>query len=245
MDRPIRPMRASALAFASATVFACSAAAAVVVPGPPGPDFKPVADRVHALTVLVRARAFIADRSDDGRLQVHEAASSASGVLVGHGLAITDLGAVTLPRRDGQLERAAEIEVVVADVGTIPARLVGVDAALGVAVLRLPDETRTLPGASLTAGHPAAAEPMIAFGADDRHLTAIRVQVNDVVDGEGDAFRLQTDRAFPEPFWGGPLFDAQGRLAGLIVRPQGTGGTAIPASLLRPLVEKIVGAGGI
>src|SRR5207249_11323049 len=122
------------------------------------------------------------------------------------------------------------IKVILADVGTIPAPLLAVDAALGLAVLQLPDEVRALPGAALTAGPPAAGDPMIAIGADDRHLTAIGVVVDDV-GGEGDGSRLQTDRALPEPFWGGPLFDAQGRLAGLIVHPEGNGGTAIPASL--------------
>jgi len=64
------------------------------------------------------------------------------------------------------------------------------------------------------------------------------------VDGEDDSPRLRTDRALPASFRGGPLFDAQGRLAGVNVRRESDGSTAVPASLLRPLLEKLLGAGG-
>ena len=244
MDRRFPPVRAARWIFTWAAVLSCAARPAVVVPGPPRPDFKPVADRVHALAVLVSARAFIAERTDDGRVQVHEAVSSASGVLIGNGLALTDLGAVSLPRRNGGLEPPSEIEVVIAGVGVVSARLVAGDAALGLAILRLPDEARALPGASLAIDPPGPGATMIAIGADDRSLTVIGVVLDGVVDGEDDSPRLRTDRALPASFRGGPLFDAQGRLAGVNVRRESDGSTAVPASLLRPLLEKLLGAGG-
>src|SRR2546423_559152 len=54
--------------------------------------------------------------------------------------------------------------------------------------------------------------------------------------------RLRTDRSLPAPFWGGPLFDARGHLAGLSTPPVDAAGTAIPASLLRPVLRKLLAA---
>jgi len=79
------------------------------------------ADRVHALTVQVRARLH---RGADGRrVAGARRLSSASGVLLGDGLVLTGLSAVTLRARTVRCSRANEIEVVVDDVGPLPARL--------------------------------------------------------------------------------------------------------------------------
>jgi hypothetical protein len=215
-------------------LLAGSASAAVVVPGP---DLKTVADRVHALTVLVRARAFVMGRDAGGHLHVDEGLSATSGVLVGDALAVTDLSSVTLPGKDGKPEPVAVIEVVLPEVGTVPAQVAAVDADLGIAVLRLPDETRELPGAVLATADGGASEARIAIGADDTHLRAIPV----VVGAGASGSRLSLDRALPDFFRGGPLFDDQGHLAGVIVGSSG----AVPVSQLRPLLDKVAAAGGI
>src|SRR5207253_4890850 len=54
----VRQMRAAAWVFASAAVLATAAGAAVIVARPAHPDLRPVADRVHAFTVRVAARAY-------------------------------------------------------------------------------------------------------------------------------------------------------------------------------------------
>jgi hypothetical protein len=213
-------------------LLAGSASAAVVVPAP---DFKTVADRVHGLTVLVRARAFVMGRDASGRLHVDAGLSATSGVLVGGALAVTDLSSVTLPGKDGKPEPVAAIEVVLPEVGTVPAQVLAVDADLGIAVLRLPDELRELPGAVLATVEDGESDTRIAIGADDTHLRAIPV----VVGAGPSGSRLSLDPALPDFFRGGPLFDDQGHLAGVIVGSSG----AVPVSQLRLLLDKA--AGGI
>jgi hypothetical protein len=53
------------------------------------------------------------------------------------------------------------------------------------------------------------------------------------------------DRALPAPFSGGPLFDGRGHLAGITTQSAGAGGAAVPASLLRALLRKVLGGTGI
>jgi hypothetical protein len=216
-----------------ATLLAASRAPAAVVVV--RPDFKSVADHVHSLTVLVRGHAFVAGRDEEGHLRVNEGSSAASGVLVGGGLVVTDLSSVTLPGKGGMPEPVASIEVQISAVGTVPAEVASLDAELGVAVLRLPDAARELPGAVLARQDRDENDGYIAIGADGTHVTALPVLA-----GRGGA-RLTLDRDLPDVFRGGPLFDGQGRLAGLIV---GTS-AAVPASQLRPLLDKLLGSDGI
>src|SRR3989442_9836634 len=123
MDRLVRRAPPSAWVFTSIAIVACASRAAVVLPPSGNPGLQSVADRVHSLAVLVRARALIGERTDGGGLRVHEALSLASGVLIGNGLALTELGAVTLTAADGRREVASQIEVVVDDVGPLPAHV--------------------------------------------------------------------------------------------------------------------------
>jgi hypothetical protein len=238
MSRSLPVPRAALAVLSCGVALAGSASAAVVVTGP---DFKSVADRVHALTVLVRAHAFVSGRDAGGHLRVDEGVSASSGVLVGGALAVTDLSSVTLPGKDGKPEPVAAIEVVLPEVGTVPAQVAAVDAGLGIAVLRLPDETREIPGAVLASGDSAESEARIAIGADEAHLRAIPVQVGVPEGGDESGSRLAIDRALPDFFRGGPLFDGQGRLAGVIVGSSG----AVPVSQLRSLLGKLAAAGGI
>ena len=242
--RRIVSLGPAAWVFASAVLSAGAARAAVVVPLPQHPELQAVADRVHAFTVQVRARAFVADQTDGG-LRVHDAVSSASGVLVGDGLVLTGLGTVTLRGRDGGLQPANEIEVLVTDVGPLPARLLAGDAALDVAVLKLPDEARSLPGASLAAEDPNVGDAMLATGVDGDSIRVVGVLLERLGVGDDAGPRLQTDRALPPPFWGGPLFDDRGHLVGITTHPASAGGPAVPASLLRSLLRRLRGGSGI
>jgi S1-C subfamily serine protease len=243
MDRIVSPLQAAAAAFASAGLFVCAAQAAVVVPLPSHPDLQAVADRVHAFTVQVRATAFVTERTD-GPLRMHEAVSFSSGVMVGEGLVLTTLSAVSLRGSDGHVQPADQLAVLVDDVGPLPARLLAGDTGLDVAVLQLPDQARTLAGASLAPEDPSAGDGMVALCVEGDSIRAVGLLLERIAPGDDARPRLQTDHVLPAPFWGGPLYDDRGQLAGIATRSTGANGSAVPASLLRALVRRSIGGSG-
>jgi S1-C subfamily serine protease len=223
---------------------AAGAQGAVVTPIPPLLDLQSVADRVHSFTVEVRARAFVSNGSAGANLRVHEAVSVASGVLLGDRLVLTALSAVALRRSDGQLEAPAGIDVAIDEVGTMPARLVAGDLSSDVALLLLPDAADALDGATLATSDPTAGDPMIAIGVVGDSLKVVPVNLEHI-EKRGDGNRLYTDRALPPPFSGGPLFDAEGHLAGVSTRSTADTGLAVPASVLRTLLDQLRAGSGI
>lgn len=204
------------LPFAFAALIASAAHAAVVRPLVPHPELRGVADKVHALAVLVQARAPIELADKTGRV-VHTATQSASsGVLMGGGLVLTDLRAVAM-RIGDRLQAAPTINVQIDGVGSFAARLIGADSSSGVAVLRLPDAPGSLPGAALAKGDPLAGDAVLALGIEGREVTAVGVVLE-----QQSSDKLQTKQPLPEQFWGGPLFDAHGDLVGLALPAAGT-----------------------
>ncbi len=244
MDHLIGPARLGARVFASIAVIAGASRGAVVLPASPEAGWQSVADQVHTLAILVRARALIADRKDGGALRVHEAVSLASGVLLGDGLALTELDPLVLTSADGHKDLASQIEIVVDEVGPLPVRVVFCDPALDIAVLRLPEEARSLPGASLAPGEPAVGDALLAVGIDGDSVDAVGVRLVRVDSAEDGTPRLRTDRPLPVRLSGGPLFDGRGHVVGLSTPPAGAEGTAVPASLLRSVLRKLVAAAG-
>jgi S1-C subfamily serine protease len=234
MDRPRRPLVTAAWLWAATAALTSAGRAAVVIPGQPRAELQGVADRVHAFTVLVQARG---DRAADAR--------SATGVLVGGRLILTDLDAVTVRRSDGSLAEAPEIEALLDRVGPVPALLVAGDPVLGVAVLQLPDQVPDLPGAAIAPGAQHEGEMLVAVGAHGDKVTAVAIVVETLRPGEDGLPRLHTSPALPAPFRGGPLFDADGRLAGVNVRSEQGSPTAVPSSLLRALLAELPDANGI
>ena len=166
-----------------------------------------------------------------------------SGVLIGDGLVLTTFSVVASRRSDGQLEPPAAIEVVTDEVGVVPARFVIADPALDLAILQLPDQLRDLGGATLAASDPAVGDGVIAIGAEADSLYVVGVSIDRVEFAPGGGARLYINRALPESFWGGPLFDAEGRLAGLSTRPSSDSdsGFAVPTSLLWTLIDRVRG----
>jgi len=242
MDRIVSRAIAGVWMFAAIALSTGAARAAVVVPVLPDLDVQSVADRVHSLGVAVRAHAFVTTGADGKNARIAEAVSSATGVLIGDGLVLTTLSAVAVRRSDGQLEPPGAIEVVTDQVGLVPARFVAGDPALDLAVLQLPDQLRELEGATLPPSDPAVGEEMIAIGAEGNSLYVVGVTLERVEFAPGGGARLYMNRDLPPSFWGGPLFDAEGRLAGLSTRPTSDSGFAIPASLLRTLIDRVHGA---
>src|SRR5207237_753066 len=138
MHRLIGSARLGPWVFVSIAIVGGPSGAAVVLPDSPNPALKSVADRVHALAVLLRARAV---------------------------------------------------------------------------------------------GDPGVGDARLRFGAVGDTLGVLTTHLTRADPGEEATRRLRTDRALRPPFWGGPLFDARGRLVGLNTPPAGDVGTAVPASL--------------
>jgi S1-C subfamily serine protease len=197
------------LPVAIATLVAGGAHAAVVRPLVPHPELRGVADRVHALAVLVQAQVPIELTDQSGHVVRTATQSASSGVLMGGGVVLTDLRAVAIRVGEGRLKVAPAINVQIDGAGSFAARLIGADASSGVAVLRLPDAPGGLAGAALAKGDPAAGDAVLALGVQGRQVTAVGVVL------EQSSDKLQTKEPLPEPFWGGPLFDAHGELVGL------------------------------
>ena len=221
-----------------------AAHASVIVPFPRHPDLQAVADQVHGFTVQVRAIAFVVERTD-GPLRMREVDNLSSGVMVGEGLVLTTLSSVSLRSPDGRVQPADQLAVLVEDVGPMPARLLAGDTDLDVAVLQLPDQARSLPGATLAADDPSAGDGMVALGVDGNSIKAVGLQLERIATGDDAGPRLRTEHALPAPFWGGPLFDDRGQLAGIATRGTGTEGTGVPVSLLRALLRRSLAHGGI
>lgn len=236
----VSPARAAAGVLAAAILAGYAARAAVVTPWLYQSDFGSVADRVHALAVQVRARASVGDGA-----RTHEAISVASGVLIGDGIAIAEFDAVTLSTPDGPAP-ADQIEVVIDDVGPVPARLVAGDEGLDIAVLELPAAVRPLPGAVMAEDAPGVGDAALAVGIDGDSIQAAEVLLGgSEYAGESDA-RLRLDRELPLAFRGGPLFDGHGRLVGIATRPTAAGADAVTTiAALRSLLQKAFASDGI
>jgi len=244
MDCIALPGRIALATFVSATLCVSAANATVIVPLPHDPDLQAIADQVHGFTVQVRATAFVAEHTD-GPLRVHEEVNLSSGVMVGEGLVLTTLSSVSVRGPDGRVQTADQLAVLVEDVGPLPARLLAGDTDLDVAVLQLPAQARSLPGATLAADDPSAGDGMVALCVDGDSIKAVGLRLERIATGDDAEPQLRTEHALPAPFWGGPLFDDRGQLAGIATRATGAEGTGVPASSLRTLLRRTLAHGGI
>ena len=242
MHRIVFRSRAAGSVVALLVTVAGGARAAVVVPGPPPLDVRSIADRVHSFTVAVHARAFVSSGAAGENAALSEAVNSASGILVGDGLVLTTLSAIAFQRSDGQLTPPAMIEVVTDQAGLVPARFLMGDPGLDLALLQLPDQLHELEGATLAPSDPAEGESMIAIGAEGDALYVVGVSLDRVEFGPGRGARLFLNRVLPPSFSGGPLFDADGRIPGISTRAGSDSGFALPASVVRILLDRIRGA---
>jgi serine protease Do len=178
-------------------------------------QLKEVADRVHDTVIDVRGTASV------GGVQ---APTFGSGVLIGNGLALTTLHTVS---------GNPNVEVVVQSAGPLSARVVGGFPKIDIAVLRI-DGAGTLPAASLAEELPAIGDALIAMGADDASVNAVGVNVLAI---NGDVLVLASQHRVDSRFWGGPIFDAQGRLVAVSLSTIALPG-AITASALRSMLQE-------
>ena len=194
--------------------------AAVVLGGQeaPGPakQLKEVADRLHETVIEVHGTAVAAAGV--------ETPTFGSGVLIGGGLALTTLHTVA---------GGGNVEVQVQGAGTLVAKVVGGFPQIDLAVLRL-DNAAALPSAPLADQPPAVGDALIAMGTDEDAVSAVGVSVAAV---NGDLLVLAGNRRVDSRFWGGPIFDTQGRLVAIVVATLAVPG-AVTASSLRTLLQQ-------
>ena len=194
--------------------------AAVVLGGQEAPatakQLKEVADRLHETVIEVRGTAAAAAGV--------ETPTFGSGVLIGGGLALTTLHTVA---------GGGNVEVQVQGAGTLVAKVVGGFPQIDLAVLRL-DNAAALPSAPLADQPPAVGDALIAMGTDEDAVSAVGVSVAAV---NGDLLVLAGNRRVDSRFWGGPIFDTQGRLVAIVVATLAVPG-AVTASSLRTLLQQ-------
>ncbi len=149
-------------------------------------------------------------------------------MLVGSGYAVTTLHTVA---------QARAIEVLINDFGAVQATLAAGDRDLDLALLRLPDSV-LLPAPPFASDAPALGEPLVAMGAGENEVAVVGVTV---AAAPGRTFALATDHLIDSRFWGGPLFDARGQLAGIglptIGQPR-----AAPVSAVKALIALTQGS---
>ena len=168
--------------------------AAVALLGPKQ-QLKDVADRLHGTVIEVRSSAAL------GGAQVP---TFGAGVLIGGGLALTTLHTVA---------GGGAIEVLAQNAGSMTATVLGSFPQVDLAVLKL-DAAEALQSAALAEDLPAAGEPLIAMGAGEDTVEAVGVNV---LAQQGDLLLLGSTRPVDSRYWGGPIFDAQGRLVAVSV----------------------------
>jgi S1-C subfamily serine protease len=193
--------------------------AAVIVPDKP--DLKSIADRVHGTVVQVRGQA-------------GEAASYSTGILVGPRLALTTLHAVAAAAGGDAVAPLPRIEVMLPDQGVALARLVSADTHLDLALLKLADDAPLLPPVAFAEEDPTQGETLIAMGVGEDQITAIDVTVSD---SRGSVFAVASSHPIDSRFWGGPLFDLQGRFAAVELTALGEP-HALPARFVREWLQR-------
>ena len=222
-------MNARLLAVALAS--ASGARAAVVLPSGPAEAFKPIADKLHGTVIDVRGRTPV---TTDGGQEALETLTHGTGTLLGGGLAVTTLHAVALPSPEGKMLPLPNVEVLVPEKGAMQAQVIAAVADLDLAILSLPAAGAALDGAPLSSDAAAAGDPLMAMGVDDEAVIGVGTEVAAV---SGDLILLRGRRMLDSRFWGGPLFDARGRLAGVGLTSFGPS-KAISARAIQRLVDQ-------
>ena len=196
-------------------MIALIAAVALVGPDAAKQQLKDVADRLHDTVIEVRSSATVAG------VQVP---TFGAGVLIGGGLALTTLHTVSA---------GASVEVLVQGSGSTTATMVGGFPQVDLALLRI-DAPGALPSAPLAEEAPAVGAPLIAMGAGEDTIEAVGVNV---LAREGDLLLLGSTRPVDSRYWGGPLFDAAGRLVAVSVASLALP-RAVTASAIRALLQR-------
>jgi hypothetical protein len=205
---------------------------------PPWPDPDPLATasvdtplkelvgRVHGMTLEVVAASS------------REKINVASGVLARGGLVLTELRAVLVEGSDGDLQPAAEIAVLTTK-GSFPARLAGVDAGVGVAVLGLPEAAGVLEGPRLAESSPGGADQLVALRASKKGPALLFEAIGFFMPGSDDPLRPRSAPGLPASFAGAPVFETHGQLAGLLIAGSKNNVLMVPAERLLEILDAV------
>ena len=185
-----------------------------------------VVDRVHGMVVQI-----FAARSA-------EKINTASGVLAGGGLVLTDMRALLFDGPAGTMLVATEIAVLTTK-GTFPARIVDSALDAGVAVLELPEAARELEGAPLAEGSAGVGDQLLAVHASKQGPALVFDVIGFSVERTASPLRLRAAPGLPIAFAGAPVFDSGGELAGLLVGPTGQDIIFVPPARLQQILERV------
>ena len=108
------------------------------------------------------------------------------------------------------------------------------------AILLLSDKGATLVGAPLATEVPAEGDRLIAMGAADNAIEVTGVIVSRV---SGELFTRASRRTIDSRFWGGPLFDEQGRLVDILLASV-SGTKAVSARVIQRVLDRRGLSGG-
>jgi hypothetical protein len=195
----------------------------------PALAFRPIADKVHGMVIGVRG--FVAVSSDGGEPTV-ETLTHGTGALLGKGIAVTTLHAVALPSPEGRMTPLPRVEVLVPEKGAMPAQVIAGIPDLDLAILELAADGAALEGAPPAVGAPAPGDPLLAMAIDDDGVIGVGIEVASV---DGDLLSLHGKRMLDSRFWGGPLFDSHGHLAGI-----GLMSLAMPKAISVGAIQRLV-----
>jgi len=186
-----------------------------------------VVDRVHGMVVQVFAA------------RGPEKINTASGVLAGGGLVLTDMRALLFVGPAGSMQVATEIAVLTSK-GAFPARLVDSALDAGVAVLELPEAASELEGPPLAQGSGDVGDQLIAVHASKQGPAIVFEVIGfSVEQAAANPLRLRAAPGVPINFAGAPVFDAGGALAGLLVGPTGQDVIFVPPARLLQILTAV------
>ena len=152
---------------------------------------------------------------------------------------------------------SSAISVTLDDGAMLPARIVGIDPIVDIAVLRIPiPGTGTLPTAKLDGTEKLRVGDEVfaignPFGLEQTLTRGVVSAVNRVLPGASWSLReplIQTDAAINQGNSGGPLVDRCGRVVGIntaiLLDAQGIG-FAIPVGIVKAVLPELVGKGRV
>ena len=184
-------------------------------------------DQVHGMV----AQVFAARGADK--------INTASGVLAGGGVVLTDLRTLFFDGAGGSMQAATEIAVLTSQ-GAFPARIVGSVFDTGVAVLELPELARELEGPPLAEGSADVGDLLLAIRASKEGSSLLFEVIGfSVAQTAGNPLRLRAAPGVPINYAGAPVFDAAGALAGLLVGPTGQDIIFVPPARLLQIITAV------
>lgn len=254
-------MRVRAILISLAAALAVAGAAAAQSRYPAA-GFADLAERLTPAVVNVATAETVADSEDQLRFPRGSPLERFNEELDAAHPRITSLGSGFIVAPDGVvvtnlhvIDGANSIEVILQSGRRLPARIIGVDRATDLAVLRVAAQ-RPLPYVALGDSDAARVGDIVLaignpFGLGGTVTSGIISARNRNIDaGRYDDF-IQTDAAINRGNSGGPLFNLAGEVIGVntaIVSPNGSSvgvGFAIPSAQIRQVVSHLVAYGEV